>query len=107
MKARLMMRLRPSASTSGPPNTIASVKPQKAEPLIQPACSLVRLNCETHSAVAAPRKAKLMAVTISATQLALNSLEEFIASFLGVLLTLGVVDTREHRRRALDRDHSV
>jgi hypothetical protein len=57
---------------------MARVKPQNAVPFTQPACSFVRLNWDTHSAVAAPRRAKLMAVTIRATQLALKSREGFI-----------------------------
>ena len=50
--------------------TIAKVKPQKAVPLIQPSCSLERWNSEPHEAAALPRRAKLMAVTIRAMQLA-------------------------------------
>ncbi len=72
------MRPRPSASQSGPPKTMASVKPQKAVPLIQPTCSLVRPNSVTQWPEASPRRAKLMAVTINATQLAENKREGLV-----------------------------
>ena len=64
------MRFMPIASQSGPPNTIASVKPQNAVLLIQPTCSLVRPNSAVQLPIAAPRMAKLIAVTMSARQLA-------------------------------------
>ena len=64
------MRPMPIASQSGPPKIIASVKPQKAVLLIQPACSLVRPNSAVQLDMAPPRMAKLMAVTIKARQLA-------------------------------------
>ena len=64
------MRRRPMASTSGPPNIMASVKPQKAVKPIQPTCSLVRWNSVVQAPIADARRMKLMAVTISATQLA-------------------------------------
>ena len=54
---------------------MAKVKPQNAVPLIQPTCSLVNPNSSVHEPMAAPRMAKLMAVTIKAKQLALNKRE--------------------------------
>src|SRR3954463_1719998 len=79
------IRLNPSVSTSGPPNIIASVKPQNAVPFTQPTCSFVRLNWAIQSPVAPPRSAKLMAVVIRATQLAVNKREEFISGGIGVM----------------------
>ena len=73
-----MIRPRPSTSQSGPPKIIASVKPQNAVPSIQPSCSLLRWKAVAQGPIAAPRSAKLMAVTTSATRLAANRREAFV-----------------------------
>lgn len=75
-----MMHLKPSTSHIGPPNIIVSVKPQKAVPLIQPICSLVSPNSDRQMPIASPRKARLIAVTIKAMQLAQNNCVNSIAS---------------------------
>ena len=62
----------PMISTRGPPNTIATVKPQKAVPTIHPTSVLVRLNSVSHALIKPPLVAKASAVTTNATQLALN-----------------------------------
>jgi hypothetical protein len=63
----------PIISTSGPPNTIARVNPQKAVPTIQPTSVCVRLNSVAHAWTNDPLVAKANAVTTNATQLALNN----------------------------------
>src|SRR5512139_1923098 len=74
-----MIRPSPIISTSGPPNTIARVKPQKAVPTIHPTCVFVRLNSPAQiPSTKEPRVAKASAVTTSATQLALKSCVFFI-----------------------------
>jgi len=63
----------PIISTSGPPKTIARVKPQKAVPTIHPTSVWVRLNSVAHAWTNEPLVAKANAVTTNATQLALNN----------------------------------
>jgi hypothetical protein len=72
-KAIEMILPRPMTSTSGPPKTIARVKPQKAVPTIHPTSVCVRLNSVAHACTNEPLVAKASAVTTNATQLALNS----------------------------------
>jgi hypothetical protein len=75
----------PIISTSGPPKTIATVKPQKAVPTIHPTCVWVRLNSVAQATTKEPLVAKASAVTTNATQLALNNRVFLTVSILVLL----------------------